>query len=220
MGSISSSRLQTFPLVKREVGGGNASQSSGISESKPYTDEALISRIQAGDGEALGLLFRRHARVVHGVVHRILRDKFETEDGVQEVFLYIHRRCSSFDSTKGSARSWIVQIAYTQALIRRRDLKSHGLYSSAIVDKAKESESIGHSATEYEGSVDGLFGREAWRRAFESLTSEQQETLRLHFFEGYTFAEIAEKLGQSYGNIRNHHYRGLEKLRAHLSSSD
>jgi RNA polymerase sigma-70 factor (ECF subfamily) len=51
----------------------------------------------------------------------------------------------------------------------------------------------------------------------ENLTEDQQATLRLHFFEGYTFAEIAEKLGQSYANVRNHHYRGLEKLRTYVA---
>jgi RNA polymerase sigma-70 factor (ECF subfamily) len=49
------------------------------------------------------------------------------------------------------------------------------------------------------------------------LSEEQRETLRLHFFEGFTFEEIAEKLGQSYSNVRNHHYRGLEKFRKYLS---
>ncbi len=49
------------------------------------------------------------------------------------------------------------------------------------------------------------------------LAQEQRETMRLHFFEGYNFAEIAEKLGQSYASIRHHHYRGLEKLRKHLT---
>jgi len=66
--------------------------------------------------------------------------------------------------------------------------------------------------------VEGLFGQNGWRQAIEALSEEQRETLRLHFFEGYTFAEIADKLGQSYANIRNHHYRGLEKLRKHLAS--
>jgi RNA polymerase sigma-70 factor (ECF subfamily) len=46
-----------------------------------------------------------------------------------------------------------------------------------------------------------------------SLTADQRDTLTLHFFEGYTFDEIALKLGQSFGNIRNHYYRGLDKLR-------
>ncbi len=183
-------------------------------------DEVLLARVNAGDHEALGVLFRRFAPIVKTIAYRLLRDQNEGDDILQEVFLYIHRKGSSFDGTKGAARSWIVQIAYSQALMRRRDLKSHGLRSSTIVDKHKVSEPAGNSDTEYEGSVEGQFGRAGWRKAFESLTPDQQQTLRLHFFEGYTFAEIAEKLGQSYGNIRNHHYRSLEKLRSFLVDGD
>jgi RNA polymerase sigma-70 factor (ECF subfamily) len=51
----------------------------------------------------------------------------------------------------------------------------------------------------------------------EDLSADQRETFRLHFFEGYTFAEIAGKLGQSHANVRNHHYRGLEKFRKHIA---
>ncbi len=184
------------------------------------SDECLVLRVAAGNREAVSTLFKRYARLTFAIGRRILRDDAEAEDLVQEVFLYIHRRSSIYDSAKASARSWILQIAYTQALMRRRDLKSHGLYTSAIVDKHKESEPVGNSDTEYEGSVEGLFGRAGWRKAFESLTPDQQQTLRLHFFEGYTFAEIAEKLGQSHGNIRNHHYRSLEKLRSLLAGKD
>jgi RNA polymerase sigma-70 factor (ECF subfamily) len=184
------------------------------------SDECLVVSVAGGNREAVSTLFKRYARLTFVIGRRILRDDAEAEDVVQEVFLYIHRRSSIYDSARGSARSWILQIAYTQALMRRRDLNSHGLYASAIGDKHKESETAGKSATEYEGSVEGLFGRAGWRKAFESLTPDQQQTLRLHFFEGYTFAEIAEKLGQSYGNIRNHHYRSLEKLRGLLADRD
>ena len=52
-----------------------------------------------------------------------------------------------------------------------------------------------------------------------SLNSEgQRQTLHLFFFEGYTFEEIAAKLGQTVGNARNHYYRGLEKLRKRISA--
>ena len=64
------------------------------------------------------------------------------------------------------------------------------------------------------------FLKSVWWRVLESLTEDQRKTLRLHFFEGYTFEEIAEKLGQSYGNVRNHHYRGLEKVRKHLADRE
>ena len=73
---------------------------------------------------------------------------------------------------------------------------------------------------EYDRTVEGLFGRNGWKKVVEDLTDDQRETFRLHFFEGHTFTEIAEKLGQSYANVRNHHYRGLEKLRRHLAESE
>jgi RNA polymerase sigma-70 factor (ECF subfamily) len=49
--------------------------------------------------------------------------------------------------------------------------------------------------------------------AFRSLSKEQQLTLKLFYFKGYTFQEIAEQLGYSYGNVKHHVYRGVERLR-------
>jgi RNA polymerase sigma-70 factor (ECF subfamily) len=182
--------------------------------------QTLLERIAGGDSQALSDLFRGYGRLVHSVGRRILRDGEEAEDLVQEVFLYIHRKSSLFDSAKSSARSWIFQIAYTQAFLRRRHLKSHGFYAHGIADRSPETEPRPNSGADYDHTVEGLFGRNGWRKVLDALTREQRETLRLHFFEGYTFTEIAEKLGQSYANVRNHHYRGLEKLRKHLAEDE
>jgi len=184
------------------------------------SDEALIARVQTGDRDALALLFRRYAHPIRNVGQRILRDKAEADDLVQEVFLYIHRKSTLFDSSKGSARSWIFQVAYTQALLRRRQLKSQGFYLSGITDKPAESDQASNKGAHYDHTVEGLFGKSGWKKIVGDLSEDQRETFRLHFFEGYTFTEIVEKLGQSYANVRNHHYRGLEKLRKHLADSE
>ena len=184
------------------------------------SDEVLVGMVSAGREDALAGLFRRYASLVHSVGQRMLRDGGEADDLVQEVFLYIHRRSKLFDRSKGSARSWIFQVAYTQALIRRRQLKTHGFYSSPITDKTFENSSWGTKGTHYDNTVEGYFGRNGWRSVWDSLTEWQRETLRLHFYEGCTFTEIAEKLGQSYVNIRHHYYRGLEKLRKHADEND
>jgi RNA polymerase sigma-70 factor (ECF subfamily) len=190
-----------------------------IDELEP--DEHLMCKVNRGDREALSCLFRRYAWVVRSVGKRILRDTGEADDLVQEVFLYIHRKSVLFDSSKGSARSWIIQVAYTQALLRRRLLKAQGFYLSGIVDRAAEFHQAGDNrGADYDHTVEGLFGRNGWKRIIEDLTADQGETLRLHFFEGHTFAEIAQKLGQSYANVRNHYYRGLEKLRKHLAEDE
>jgi len=99
---------------------------------------------------------------------RILRDRAEADDLVQEVFLYIHRKSALFDSLKGSARSWIVQVAYTQALLRRRQLKSHGFYCSGITDRAAECRQPGDRGADYDRTVEGLFGRNGWKRSWRA----------------------------------------------------
>jgi RNA polymerase sigma-70 factor, ECF subfamily len=183
-------------------------------------DEILLQMIARGNTEAVSALFRSYARQVWSIGQRILQDKTEAEDLVQEVFLYIHRKSGLFDRTRGSARSWIIQVAYTQAFLRRRELKSHGFYRSEIACKSVEYDQRSDNAAPYDQTVEGLFGRNGWKEVMNSLTEDQRETLRLHFFEGHTFAEIGEKLGQSYANVRNHHYRGLEKLRKVLADSE
>src|ERR1700721_4752462 len=183
------------------------------------SDESLIARIQVYDHDAMSQLFRRYARIAWSVGQRLLHDNGEGDVLVQEVFLYIHRRSGLFDPSRGSARSWIFQVTYTQALIRRRQLKTHGFYASPITDKTFENSPSSIKGTHYDDSVEGFFGRNGWRSVWDSLTECQRETLRLHFYEGCTFTEIAERLGQSYVNIRHHYYRGLEKLRKHADEN-
>ena len=216
LNDLVATRFPAIPLAK-----GTAEKSTSSVEQFPshpeVSDEALLTKVRTGDRDALTMLFRRYAHLVRNVGQRVLRDKAEADDLVQEVFLYIHRKSSLFDSSKGSASSWIVQVGYTQALLRRRRLKSQGFYMSGITDKPDESGQANDKGADYDHTVEGLFGRNGWKKIVEDLTQDQRETFRLHFFEGYTFTEIAEKLGQSYANVRNHHYRGLEKLRRHLA---
>jgi len=184
------------------------------------SDEALLEQAGQGCNEALTVLFRRHGRMIWTISKRILRDPAEAEDLVQEVFLYVYRKAAAYDSAKGTGRSWLVQVTYTQAFLRRREMKAHGLYASGIPDSRPVRSTEHRCVAEYDLTVEGLFGRARWKKIVEELTEDQRETLRLHFFEGLTFAEIAEKLGQTHCNIRNHHYRGLEKLRKHLANSE
>ena len=186
-------------------------------EAEISLDDALVLRLQRGDREAFTELFRKYAGSIRSLGAKILRDEAEADDLVQEVFLYLYRKRHLFDRSKGPARSWIFQVAYTQAFLRRRLLKSKGVYALGIIARPREMDIQTKVSADYDDSVEGRFGRNGWRRTLESLTELQRETLRLHFFEGYTFAEIAERLGQSYANVRNHHYRGLEKLRKHLA---
>jgi RNA polymerase sigma-70 factor (ECF subfamily) len=214
MSWITTTRFPVLPITRDPA----EAELAGSGELADIPDEALLAFVREGNPDALGTLFRRYARLVRGVSQRILRDDGEADDLVQEVFLYIHRKSALFDYSKGSARSWIVQVAYTQAFVRRRHLISRRFYSSVNMDKTTGKECVTNAVADYDHSVEGLFGRNGWREILGQLTPDQRETLRLHFFEGYTLQEISEKLGQSHVNVRHHYYRGLDKIRKQVSS--
>jgi RNA polymerase sigma-70 factor (ECF subfamily) len=179
----------------------------------------LIARVCADDSDALGLLFGRYARLVWTIARRILRNSEEADDLLQDLFLLVRRRASVFDPSKGSVRSLLIQMCYQRAFSRRRDLARRNFYSSGEVREnavvAKRSPYVSF----YDETLEAHFGKAALQRALEDLSVEQRETLHLCFFGGHTLEEIAVRLGQSYGNVRHHYYRGLAKLRKHLKGS-
>lgn len=179
------------------------------------TDEALLTRLQEGEQQALGLLFQRYVRVVRSIANRILRDTTEADDLVQDLFLFIQRKCSVFDSAKSSAGSWIVHMAYQRAIERRRYLATRHFYHRRDPQE-RATPVVGNPTTENDYSPEAVFGRNGLEKVLASLSGDQVETLRLHFFEGYTLAEISAKLGQPLGNVRHHYYRGLDRLRRQM----
>jgi RNA polymerase sigma-70 factor (ECF subfamily) len=183
------------------------------------SDETLMIRICEGSREALAILFRRYARLVRTVAMRILRDDSEADDLLQDVFLFVHRNCSTFDSSRAAVRSWIVQMTYHRAIDRRRYLNSRHFYTRLDLDGLASLPDPRSESREEEDPFALLRGSTGIQGLLDTLTEDQRNTLSLHFFEGYTFDEIAAKLDQSLGNIRNHYYRGLEKLRKQVFPS-
>jgi RNA polymerase sigma-70 factor (ECF subfamily) len=209
VGSESRKAKVEAPAASRESDLGNGSRSA-----ESLSDEFLLQQLREGNHGALALLFRRNARLVHTVAYRILRDEAEAEDLLQEVFLFIFRKWALFDASRGSARSWIVQVTYHRAIDRRRYLASRNFYSSAELDE--EFHTIEEPMTDitfHEHSIEGALGNAMMRKIKESLSEDQRKTMQLYFFDGYTFEEIAELTGQMVGNVRNHYYRGLDRIR-------
>jgi len=176
------------------------------------SDDSLLIEVGEGSKDALSLLFTRHGRAVLNVAWRILRDDSEAADLRQEVFLYLFQRAKFFDPQKGSATSWIMQVTYHRAIDRRRYLTARQHYRVQELDEQSIQTTTG------EPSTDNVDGKSILIDLRECLTTDQQRTLELHFFEGYSFREIADRSGQSVGNIRHHYYRALDRLRSNLFS--
>ncbi len=172
-----------------------------------------MQRIQAGDEEALGLLLERYATTVLGIGLKVLRDREEAEELVQDVFFQVYRKCRLYDPARGTARAWLLQTAYHRAFDRREYLQIRRFYDSRNVDELAD-EMRSTSDVEYEAQVSQ--GEFIVRKAFAELSEKQRAILTLVFFEGYTLREISEELKESLPNIRHYYYRGLKHLKSSL----
>jgi len=206
MSLSSAAKLGPLPIIR---------PSEEVRNREEISDEALLARICAGEQDALGHLFKRYAVLVRAVATRILRDPVEADDLVQDLFLFLQRKCRIFDGSKSSARSWIIQMTYHRAIDRRRYLASRQFYGRPS-DQDLQNQVAGIPTSEGDYSAEAVFGRNGLEKLYASLSADQRETLRLHFFEGYSLLEVAEKLGQPHGNVRHHYYRALEKLRKQM----
>jgi RNA polymerase sigma-70 factor, ECF subfamily len=174
------------------------------------TDEELMARLQAKDSAALDLLFERYCRLVLGIAIRILDDYGEAEDVVQEAFLYLYRKATLFDTSKGPARSWIVQVTFHKAFDKRKYLRRRHFYLGTDIDSLDDT-LLGE--TDLDREIGTKLDCAQLKKAFAELSEMQRQTLELYYFEGLELREIAEKLGEPLGNIRHYCYRGLLRLR-------
>jgi len=173
-------------------------------------DDELLGNVAQGCDDCFALLFHRYCRQVYSVSIRILRNRAEAEDILQEVFLSIYLQTERFDPTRGTPRNWILQFAYFKSLVRRRYLGIRNFYDQVEVSEAREfrggqsSDPLGMTPAEraryLEAGVSGL-------------NHKHRQVIEMVHFDGYTLQEVSEVLRESLANTRNHYYRGLNALR-------
>jgi RNA polymerase sigma-70 factor, ECF subfamily len=169
-----------------------------------------MARLRANDSNALNLLCDRYSRLFLGIALRILHDYGEAEGVVQEAFFHVYQKAKLFDPSKGTAKAWIVQIAFHRALDRKSYLDRRGFYLGTEIASLDDT-LLGE--TDLDREVGAKLNRVQLEKAFEELPEKQRRTLELFYFEGLELREIVEKLNEPLGNVRHHLYRGLERLR-------
>jgi RNA polymerase sigma-70 factor, ECF subfamily len=178
-------------------------------------DDELLRNIGEGCSDCFALLFHRYCRQVFSVSLRILRDRAETEDILQEVFLSIYLQKERYDSSRGTVRTWILQFAYFKALLRRRYLHIRNFYKQEEVSEARDirrtqpSELLGMSPAEWARYVEA---------GVATLNARQRRVIELVHVEGYTLQETSEAIRETLANTRNYYYRGLKALRNFLNA--
>jgi RNA polymerase sigma-70 factor (ECF subfamily) len=178
-------------------------------------DDELLRNIGEGCSDCFALLFHRYCRQVFSVSLRILRDRAETEDILQEVFLSIYLQKERYDPSRGTVRTWILQFAYFKALLRRRYLHIRNFYKQEEVSEARDirrtqsSELLGMSPAEWARYVEA---------GIATLNARQRRVIELVHVEGYTLQETSEAIRETLANTRNYYYRGLKALRNFLNA--
>src|SRR5713226_1956838 len=192
--------------------------SSLVAESVPQkataspSDNDLIVLVQQGSEEAFGQLFDRYYVAVRSVARKILRNPEDVADIIQETFIDAYQGARSFDSARGSLKTWISYLAYHRSVKRVRLLKKRE-WQSGDPDEAS---SVMDPDVTPDGWIRSLdFGR-SLDVVVATLNEKQRRTMVLHFFDGLEMEAIATLLEETIGNTRNHLYRGLANLRSQL----
>lgn len=174
-----------------------------------YVDVALIERIVARDECALGKLYDRHSRLLFGLMLRILRDRGEAEEALQEVFLAVWSRADTYSASLGSPAAWLVSIARNRSIdrLRARSVRTRVLEA---VDEPRPGDNPESSAARSEQA-------EAIRVALVTLPPEQRELIENAYFLGLTHSELAARFGLPLGTVKTRVRTGLGALREQLS---
>lgn len=174
----------------------------------------LLARIAGGDQAAFAEFYQLTSRRVFGMARRVLIDPELSEDSTQEVFLQVWQNAAKFNPEAGSPLSWLMTISHRRAVDKVRSSQS------ATDREAKygaSSQDVDHDSVSAE--VDSRLEAEAVVRCLETLTDTQQESVRLAYYGGLTYREVAEKLNAAVPTIKSRIRDGLIRLKTCLGVS-
>lgn len=190
------------------------------SEQSGSTDEPLLSQtdaelylsLKAGRAEALGILYDRHAGLVYGLAFKVLGNPQEAEDLTQDIFLNLVRS-SSYDSRRGSLRTFLAILTRSRAIDRVRSRNT----ALSFLGRWKSGNQQEDSNTPLEYVFQGERLEEV-RMALAQLSESQQQILKMAYYDGFSQSEIAERLEIPLGTVKARARRGLLKLRQTLTT--
>jgi RNA polymerase sigma-70 factor (ECF subfamily) len=179
-------------------------------------DESLISLIaESDDPRAFATLYDRHSRAAYSLAYRMLGEKQAAEDVLQDAFLKVWRRTTSYRTERASVKTWILSIVHNRGIDQLRSLASRRRTQERVEASAPSSQPSDAFSEAWRNSQ-----REQLREALGSLPKEQSEILELAYFSGCTHVEISEILGLPLGTVKGRLRLGLRKVRNHFTSKD
>jgi len=173
------------------------------------TDIALLDRIVARDEQAVAELYDRHHRLLFGLILRILRDRSEAEEVLQEVFVLVWTRAETYNVALGSPAAWLVRIARNRGIDRLR--------ANSVRLRAAESAPPPEAAESPEARAALSEQQRAVACALQSLPQDQRTLIEQAYFLGLTQSELAERFNLPLGTVKTRIRTGMIALREQLS---
>lgn len=175
-----------------------------------------MARVTARDSEALERLYDRYAPVVLGIVTKIVQDRAEGEEILQEAFWRVWTQAATFDTAKGPFRAWLFSIARRLALdvLRRRNVRPQAARDESEERRLEQAASPDAGIPE---TVEQAIAAQELRGAMRRLSGEQYQVLELAYFKGLTRQEIARTTGLPLGTVHTRARLGLQNLRSILN---
>jgi RNA polymerase sigma-70 factor (ECF subfamily) len=175
---------------------------------------SLIAQVARGDVDALAALYDETAAQVHGLVLRIVGDPSLADEVTADVFVQVWQKAPSYDAARGPALPWLLLLARSRALDRRR--------SGAVVRTATEPIDPEVSLPSAEpgplARLESAERRQLVVRALTELPAEQRRAVELAYYRGLSHAEIAAATGEPLGTVKTRIRTAMTRLRAALGS--
>jgi len=175
----------------------------------------LLEQVAKRDEAALNAFYDRFHRLVYSLALRVVGSTADAEDVVLDVFWQVWQQAGQYDPERGSVSTWLITIARSRAIDRRRRLKRNGTLAQMVaVEHRDPAKPLGDPQEDIVAAEQ----RRRVRAALDLLPEANRRALELAYYEGLSQSEVAAALDEPLGTVKTRIRTGLAHLRGHLQA--